>query len=203
MAHPLLITFEGPEGAGKSTQCRILAERLVSAGLNVLVTRQPGGTPLGAQLRRLLLDTHESPVAPATELLLMMADRAQADEFQIRPHLDNGGVVLCDRYTDSSVAYQGFGRGLDIALIDRLNEFATQGTVPARTYLLDIDPTTGLNRQSDRTRMEREQLEFHLKVRDGYLRIARHQKGRFVIVDASRSVEEVAQVIWSDCKGVI
>ncbi len=110
---------------------------------------------------------------------------------------------MCDRYVDSSVAYQGYGRGLDIELIDRLNRFATGGLLPSRTYLLDIDPALGLNRQSDKSRMEQEMLEFHVKVRDGYLRIASEQQRRFVIIDASSPVEDVAHAIWSDCKGLI
>src|SRR5579884_2971410 len=157
---PHFITFEGPEGGGKSTQCRRLADRLRAECENVLITRQPGGDPLGERLRALLLDPAGIPIAPGAEVLMMMADRAQSVEQVIRPHLAAGGVVLCDRYTDSSVAYQGYGRRIVIASVEWLNYFATGGLTPDITFLLDIDPQAGLSRQAERTRMENEDIAF-------------------------------------------
>ncbi len=193
---PRFITFEGPEGGGKSTQCRRLTERLSAQGLDVLVTRQPGGDPLGKRLRALLLDPQGTPITARAEVLMMMADRAQAVEQVILPHLEKGGTVLCDRYTDSSVAYQGYGRQLDLESVDRLNEFATGGLIPDLTFLLDIDPQVGLVRQAERTRMEQEDIAFHERVRQGYLAQAGKHPKRFVVIDAAGDEENVAAAIW-------
>jgi len=194
---PRFITFEGPEGGGKTTQCQRLAERLKAEGVDdLLVTRQPGGDPLGQRLRALLLDPEGTPITARAEVLMMMADRAQAVEQVIRPHLDKGGTVLCDRYTDSSVAYQGYGRQIDLEAVDRLNEFATGGLLPDITFLLDIDPAIGLKRQAERTRMEQEDLSFHERVREGYLAQARKYPQRFVVIDAKANADAVARMIW-------
>lgn len=192
----MFITFEGPEGGGKSTQCRRLAERLRAGGHNVLVTRQPGGDPLGAKLRELLLNPAGVPIAPEAEVLMMMADRAQAVAKLIKPHLEQGGIVLCDRYTDSSVAYQGYGRQLDLNAVEWLNDFATGGLAPDLTFLLDIDPALGLERQAEKSRMEQENLAFHARVRQGYLKQAGKYPSRFVVIDASADIDQVASQIW-------
>lgn len=196
----MLITFEGVEGAGKTTQIALLAERLASErGLrNVLVTREPGDGPLGQELRRLALHPpHGMPVDNRTELFLMLADRAQHVGQVILPHLAADGIVVCDRYADSSVAYQGCGRGLDIAHIQSLNQFATQGLVPNLTVLLDLDPAIGLARQHEQSRMERERMEFHQRVRAGFLALAQNEPHRFAVINAARPVDTVHEDIWA------
>jgi dTMP kinase len=198
----MFITFEGVEGAGKTTQIERLAAKLRDRGRHdILVTREPGGSVLGRHLRQLVL--HPPPgvtVENRTELLIMMADRAQHVAQTIRPHLGSGGIVLCDRYADSSVAYQGYGRGLDISVIDRLNVFATDGLLPDRTILLDIDPEIGLVRQKERSRIEEEALSFHSRVRAGFLSLAEHFPDRFVTVDAALPPSRVQEAIW-ECIG--
>ena len=195
MRAPCLITFEGPEGGGKTTQIALLAAMLRERGDDVLTTRQPGGESLGLQLRSILLDACREAVHPRTELLLMMADRAQNVERVIRPHLEAGGIVLCDRYTDSSIAYQGHGRGIDLSWIDSLNAYATNGLQPDLTLLLDIDPRLGLARQTERTRMEMEDLDFHARVRAGFLEQAARFPERIWVIDASRSRDGVSLAI--------
>lgn len=195
----MLITFEGGEGAGKTTQMARLAERLrQERGLqNILTTREPGDGPLGEELRRLALHPPMGiPVDERAELFMMLADRAQHVGQVIMPHLAADGIVLCDRFADSSVAYQGYGRGLDISRIHALNEMATQGLVPTRTVLLDLDPAVGLTRQHERSRMEEERLPFHLRVRDGFLQLAGQEPERFVIVDAAQDPDIVQAEIW-------
>jgi dTMP kinase len=189
------ITFEGPEGAGKTTQCFHLAAWLESRGVNVLVTRQPGGEAVGQKLRAILLDRSEAPLTREAEVLLMMADRSMSVANVIRPHLEAGGTVLCDRYADSSMAYQGYGRGLDIDLVERLNHVATGGLLPDLTILIDIDPELGLARQSKRTRMEDEGLEFHRRVHAGFLEIARQNPNRIVTIDGENGVNDIAERI--------
>ncbi|HEY3330367.1 MAG TPA: dTMP kinase [Capsulimonadaceae bacterium] len=189
------ITFEGPEGGGKSTQCRLLAEWLTARGDSVVLTRQPGGDPVGQKLRGILLDQGEAPVTPEAELLLMMADRSQSVANVIQPSLDTGKTVICDRYADSSLAYQGYGRGLSLDLVKTLNQFATRGLWPDLTLLLDIAPATGLARQPERTRMEDEALEFHERVHAGFLEIASNNPDRVVRIDASGTIDDVAERI--------
>ncbi len=194
----MFITFEGVEGAGKSTQIRLLAARLrEEEGLrNVLVTREPGEGALGRELRALVLTPPEGvQIDPLAELLLMLADRAQHVAQTLRPHLA-GGIVLCDRYSDSSVAYQGCGRGIDRQQIEQLNTFATGGLQPDLTILLDIEPAIGLARQTLRTRMEDEAVSFHERVRAGYLEIAEANPARFLTLAADRSPEAVHTEIW-------
>jgi dTMP kinase len=200
MARSLFISFEGPEGAGKTTQVKLLQSSLVSAGHDVLVTRQPGGEPVGAQLRKIMLDVGHETVHPRAELLLMMADRAQSVETIIRPHLSRGGTVICDRYADSSIAYQGGGREIDLTAIDWLNSFATSGLQPDITFLLELDPAVGLNRQQEITKMEREALAFHNRVREAYLAIAVSHPRRVKVVDAVQSVDKVEAAIWAVVK---
>lgn len=195
----MLITFEGGEGAGKTTQMARLAERLrQERGLqNILTTREPGDGPLGEELRRLALHPPMGmPVDERAELFMMLADRAQHVGQVIMPHLAADGIVLCDRFADSSVAYQGYGRGLDISRIHALNEMATQGLVPTRTVLLDLDPAVGLTRQHERSRMEEERLPFHLRVRDGFLKLAQQEPERIAVIDAARPPDDVQAGIW-------
>lgn len=194
----LFISFEGVEGAGKSTQIRLLAERLRSETVrDVVVTREPGGDSIGAELRRIVLHPPDGAAIDArAELLIMLADRAQHVFSTIRPALARGAIVVCDRYADSSVAYQGFGRGLDVERVKQLNAFATDGVSPVVTILLDLDPEAGLARQNEKTRMEGEAISFHQRVRDGFLELAAEETGRISVVDASGSAEEVADRVW-------
>lgn len=182
----LFVTFEGGEGAGKTTQIALLREALTRDGLRVTVTREPGGDAVGEVLRELIL---RNRMAARTELLLFLAARAENVEQVIRPPLEAGGVVLCDRFTDSSLAYQSYGRGLDRDTVAQLNAFATGGLVPDVTLLLDLPPETGLARQPDSNRMEAETLEFHRRVREGFLTEAAKHPARFSILDALRPVE--------------
>ena len=194
----LFITFEGPEGAGKSTQVTRLAARLVEAGVSHLVTREPGGTPLGSRVREVLLDP-DLDVSPLSEFLLYSASRAQLVREVIEPALANGDVVVCDRYSDSSVAYQGFGRGLEREFLQTVTWEATRGLSPHMTFLLDLDPAVGLNRAASRStqdRLERADLTFHTRVRQGFLALAEAQPERFVVLDATRPADELEEQIW-------
>ena len=194
----MFITFEGVEGAGKTTQIARLALRLRAEGrVDVLTTREPGDGPLGSELRRLALHPPTGiTVEPRAELLIMLADRAQHVGQVIRPHLAAGGIVICDRYADSSVAYQGYGRGLDIAEITRLNDYATDNLKPDLTILLDLNPTLGLSRQSERNIMEDESLAFHTRIRAGFLELAAQEPERWAIVEAGGCVENVTGEVW-------
>jgi len=183
----LFITFEGGEGSGKSTQIARLAERLRAGGRDPVVTREPGGTPLGEGIRALLLDPARPPDA-LTEALLMVAARAELVARVIRPALARGQVVLCDRYADSTLVYQGAGRGLDRALLRSLNDAATGGLTPDLTLLLDLDPAIGLSRRSaagEPNRLDREPEAFHARVRAAYLELSREEPARWVALDAT------------------
>ncbi len=195
----MFITFEGVEGAGKTTQIARLAARLREAGRqDVLTTREPGDGPLGQELRRLALHPPMGIVVePRAELLIMLADRAQHVGQVIRPHLEAGGIVICDRYADSSLAYQGYGRGLDLDEIAHLNDYATGGLQPDLTFLLDLDPAVGLARQRERTVMEEEALPFHQRIRAGFLALAEAAPERFVVLDAARPPDAVHEDIWN------
>ena len=195
----MFVSFEGVEGAGKTTQIARLAARLREAGRqDVLTTREPGDGPLGSELRRLALHPPMGmTVEPRAELLIMMADRAQHVGQVLRPHLDSGGIVLCDRYADSSVAYQGYGRGLDLAEIASLNAYATGGITPDLTFLLDLDPAIGLARQKERSVMEEEALPFHRRIRAGFLALAAAEPQRWRIVDSSRLPDVVQEDVWA------
>jgi dTMP kinase len=192
----LFLTFEGPDGGGKTTQITRLAERLAVLGYTVTRTREPGGDAVGEKVRELLL---HGDVSPEAELLLFAAARAQNVEAVVRPALEAGHVVLCDRFTDSTIAYQGHGRGLSLDLIARLNAFATRGTTPHRTFLLDLPPATGLSRQraSEQDRLDREALHFHERVRTGFLQTAKAEPERIVVLDAARPAPEIAEHLWS------
>jgi dTMP kinase len=240
------ITLEGPEGCGKSTQLQLLATFLREMGYDVLTTREPGGTPIGEQIRSILLDPEHSEMLPPTEFLLFSAARAQHVGQVIRPYLDRGFLVLCDRYADSSLAYQGYGHQLDLELLRAITKFATGGLMPDLTVYLDLPIDIGLQRKSTRVRpdtgspspssanpvvkqetsprpkltemrdqapfgskkgehaafdsddwnrMEQQEILFHERVRAGYLTLAAQEPQRWVVVDATRSVQEVQEAI--------
>jgi dTMP kinase len=200
----LFITFEGIEGCGKTTQIKRLAGRLKDRGIQLISTLEPGGTRIGQDIRKVLLDSRNSHLAPLAELILYAADRAQHIEEVIKPALDQGKWVLCDRFFDATVAYQGAGRGLDMDLIQTLNELVTTGIKPDLTLLLDCPPETGIERaikrisiigQDGQDRFEREKMDFHRKVRAGYLEISRKEK-RFSIINATLSEDEVEEEIF-------
>lgn len=180
------ITFEGGEGAGKSTQIVLLRKALEQDGHRVTLTREPGGDKVSEGIRTLLLSNEMSPRA---ELLLFLGARAQNVEEVIRPALNRGEIVLCDRFIDSSAAYQGVARGLGRDIVASLNQFAVSGVIPDVTFLLDIDPEVGLNRQNVITKMEMEALEFHFLVRKGFLDEAQRDPNRICVLDADRSSE--------------
>ncbi|WP_412028812.1 dTMP kinase [Deinococcus yunweiensis] len=195
----LFLTFEGPEGAGKSTQLARLVARLEAEGIAHIVTREPGGTPLGTRVRDVLLDPALT-IDPLPEFLLYSASRAQLVANVIRPALDREEVVVCDRYADSSLAYQGAGRGLDTALLTSITAAATGGLTPDLTVLLDLDPLLGLERAARRgqpDRLELADLEFHRRVRQGFLELALRSPGRFLVLDATLDQETIHAAIWA------
>lgn len=201
MARGCLIVFEGPEGAGKSTQIAHLAERLAAAGVPTTATREPGGTPTGDAIRDILLHADLS-IDPLVEFLLYSASRAQHVRERIRPALGRGEVVVSDRFSAASVAYQGYGRGLDLTFIEALNRRATDGLSPDLTVLLDLDPAEGLRRVAGRgteDRLERAGLDFHRRVRDGFLAQA-HDEASWLVLDATEDPERTADRVWAAVK---
>jgi len=196
MDNVMFITFEGPEGSGKSTQIRLLAEFMRARGLSVEVVREPGGTPIGDQVRHVLHDTANTAMSPEAEVLLYSASRAQLVSQRIRPSLAAGRVVLCDRYADSTMAYQGYGRGLDLGMLAALTEIATGGLKPDLTLLLDLDVSAGLSRRRVRgeemNRLDLEAVAFHERVREGYRLLANADPERWVRIQADRPVDVVA-----------
>jgi dTMP kinase len=200
------ITLEGGDGTGKTTQLKALQHHLESQGRRCVVTREPGGTSLGRLIRQALLEAGKEPIAPTAELFLYLADRAQHVQDIILPAIKDGKIVLCDRYTDSTLAYQGYGRGISMEILRRLNAVADQGVQPDLTLLLDCPVELGLARTANRQleigadcgredRFEREKLEFHEKVRAGFLDLARAEPRRFRILDAAQPAAEVAREI--------
>jgi dTMP kinase len=197
------ISFEGGDGSGKTTQVKALEQHLMNRGRSCVITREPGGTPLGQLIRRVLLEAGKQPVASPTELFLYLADRAQHVQEVILPALNAGQIILCDRYTDSTLAYQGYGRGIDLELLRRLNELANRGVQPDLTFLLDCPVEVGLARTAQRQlnapagenredRFERETLEFHERVRAGFLELARAEPNRFRVIDAARAAGDIS-----------
>jgi len=192
----LFITVEGIDGCGKSTQRELLAQQIKQRGFEVVVTREPGGTPLGEGIRQLLVSDVSVHVAPTTELLLYVAARAQHVAELITPSLEAGRIVICDRYTDSTVAFQGYGRGLDPEMIEKLNKFATAGLVPDLTIVFDIDPALARARLDSRPvggllgAFDEQHADFHERMREGYLKMAKEQPSRIQVVDAGGAVEE-------------
>ncbi|PXV70110.1 thymidylate kinase [Halanaerobium congolense] len=199
MAEGFFITFEGIEGSGKTTQIRLLADYLQNKGYEVLVSREPGGTPLGEKIRNLLLDPQYDFMDYRTEVLLYAADRAQHVKEKIKPALGKGKIVISDRFADSNLAYQAAGRGLDYEMVYQINDWVIDSTWPDLTFILDIDIKEGLNRaraqssEAEGDRLEREVDEFHQRVRDAYLKMA--EKERFALVNAGESIENVQKNI--------
>lgn len=207
----LFITFEGPDGSGKSTQINLIVEHLSRLGHQVLCTREPGGTAIGNQVRQVLHDVNNTEMSARAEILLYSASRAQLVEQVILPHLAQGGIVLCDRYADSTYAYQGYGRQLDFDTLRLITHFATQGLKPDLTIYLDVSVEEGLRRKSaanvsgegEWNRMDQLELAFHQRVRAGYLEMAQNEPGRWLIVDASAPVGEIYGVICQRLEQVL
>lgn len=193
----MFITFEGPEGCGKTTQILTLAAWLRSQGLRVLCTREPGGTAIGDQVRAILTRLDNTAIAPRTELYLFLASRAQLVQEVIVPALNAGTIVLCDRFTDATLAYQGYGHGLDVQFLKSLNMFATGGLVPDMTILLDVDPEVGIERRrssgGEWNRLDAMAMAFHQRVRKGYHILAADDPSRWRTVDASRPFDDVSR----------
>lgn len=194
----VLITFEGVEGCGKSTLLVGLTKRLEEEGLPVTVSREPGGTALGESIRQVVLDARHPSVNPWSELFLMLAARAQVVQEVLRPALQRREIVLCDRYGDSSTVYQGAGRGLGMEKVEGLNTVATGGLVPDLTFLVDLDPLRGQTRMGarPRDRMENEAVEFHHRVRQGYLELARGNPTRFTVLDGELAPSRLLEAAW-------
>lgn len=191
----MFITFEGGEGAGKTTLIQRLYDHLQSQRFEVIVTREPGGTLIGDQIRKLLLDPENKKISPTTELLLYEAARAQHVGELITPALEKGSIVLCDRFCDSTTAYQGAGRSLSGENVDELNKLATGGLIPDLTFLVDLPPETGLARATLdglADRIENESIEFHTRVREGFLTLAGNYPDRIHVIDALQSIEEIS-----------
>jgi len=197
------ITFEGPEGSGKSTHIKLLKAYLEERGIEVVLTREPGGTPLGEEIRKLLQHDHSEPPVPSAEVLLFLASRAQHVERLIRPALQQGKWVLCDRFADSTFAYQGYGRGFDMESLRAVNAFSVSGLSPDLTVLLDVTSQTSRERLAARQastattpdRIEREAAAFHERVRNGFLALAKEEPERLVVINTEREPSEVAASI--------
>jgi len=212
------ITFEGGDGSGKTTQLKALEDYLTARGRSCLSTREPGGTELGKLIRQVLLEVGQQPITSPTELFLYLADRSQHIQEVVIPAIEQGRLVLCDRHTDSTLAYQGYGRGIDLGLLRKLNEMASIGIKPDLTFLFDCPVEIGLSRTTQRRaalvagrsvppqsqgavtrsaedRFEMENMEFHERVRAGFLKLARAEPKRFRIIDAARSVDEISDEI--------
>lgn len=196
MSRGIFITLEGPDGAGKTTQIQMMKEYLESLGKTVLLTREPGGTGISEKLREILLDKENAEMSDTTEMMIYAAARAQHVAERIRPALERGEVVICDRFVDSSVAYQGYGRGLGGA-VQEVNRYATNGLEPDRTFFMDLDPAVGRGRigKDVQDRMEREKLDFHYRVYEGYLKIWQTNPRRVIRLDASQSIDAIQSEI--------
>ena len=194
----LFITFEGGEGCGKSTQARALYRRLSQLAIATILTHEPGVTPLGKRLSRWLKWAKGVEISPLTELLLFNASRSQLVTEVIHPNLKGGKIVICDRYADSTTAYQSYGRGLDLAMVEVINNAATQEIKPDLTILLDIPAEAGLTRKKAKRqdRFEQEDIAFHHRVREGYLKLAASDPQRWLVVAATQSKTKIAEIIW-------
>ena len=191
----LFITFEGADGCGKTTQINLLKEYLVNKGFEVLLTREPGGIGLGEKIREILLN-YDGEVSSKAEAFLFLADRAQNIDVIVKPAIDAGKIVLCDRHTDSTVAYQGYGRGVDLNQIKTLNLLATGGIVPSLTYVFDIDVETSMARVGkNKDRMESAGVEFHNRVREGYLALAKDEPSRVKVINSADTIENIFEQV--------
>ena len=202
----MFITLEGPEGSGKSTQIKRLAERLQALGYPVITTREPGGTPIGDQIRQVLVRMENQELHPRTEILLFLAARAQLVEQVVKPALRDGKIILCDRYGDSTLAYQGYGHGLDLEKLRQMLAFATDQLKPDLTILLDLDVRTGLLRkkaEDEWNRLDAYEVLFHERVREGYLKLAREEPERWRIVDAAQGIDTVQEDLFQLVLGAI
>ena len=194
----LFIAFEGGEGCGKSTQAKALWKKLSRLDIPAELTHEPGGTTLGNELRHLLKRKRQDTISPEAELLLFAASRIQLVSEVIRPKLREGKVVICDRFADSTTAYQGYGRGIDLANIKAINELSTQSIKPDLTILLDTSTQKGLSRKQSKMkdRFETEEIAFHNRVRDGYLRLAAQEPERWLVIDATLTKAKIGKIIW-------
>jgi len=194
----LFITFEGGEGCGKSTQARALYRKLSRLAIPVLLTHEPGGTSLGNKLSRWLKWAEGTDISPLTELMLFNASRSQLITEVIQPNLNEGKIVICDRYADSTTVYQSYGRGLDLETVKAVNNAATRGLKSNLTVLLDIPVEEGLARQRGKKqdRFEQEEIAFHQRVREGFLKLAQQEPQRWLVIDATQPKEKIARIIW-------
>jgi dTMP kinase len=194
----LLITFEGGEGCGKSLQSRILERKMAELAIPAILIHEPGGTPIGEKVRYLLKQACEISISPLTELLLFNASRSQLIKDVIQPALKEGKNVICDRFIDSTIAYQSYGRGLDLNTVKEISQIASHGMIPDMTFLLDVPPEIGLSRKGNTAtdRFDKEDRGFHQKVRDGFLALAGAEPQRWVIIDSTLSRREIADRIW-------
>jgi len=194
----LFITFEGGEGSGKSVQARALCRRLSRLAIPAILTHEPGVTSLGRKIAHWLKWGKDIGISPLAELMLFNASRAQLVNEVILPNLQSGKVIICDRYADSTIAYQSYGRGLDLTMVKAVNEAAVQGVKPDLTILLDMPVEAGLARKKDKKpdRFEQENITFHRRVRQGYLELARAKPDRWLVIDAAKSKEAIAEIIW-------
>lgn len=192
------------EGCGKSTQARLLYRRLAKLAIPALLTHEPGVTALGRKVARLLKWANGVAISPLAELLLFNTSRAQLVEEIIQPSLKKGMVIICDRYADSTVAYQGYGRGLDMNVVTAVNKVGMQGLLPGLTILLDIPVAKGLTRKKgEKDRFEQETIAFHRRVRRGYLKLAAAEPQRWLVIDATKRKEEIAGIIWERVSGLL
>lgn len=204
MKKGLLITFEGPEGGGKSTQIKLLELFFKKQGKKPVILREPGGTGISEKIRQLLLDPDNGKMGQSTELLLYLAARAQLVHELIGKAIPAGKIVICDRYEDSTLAYQGYGRGFDVRAIQKISEqFVRKNLLPDLTIVLDIDPVKGMKRGGRHDRMEKQSLEFHQKVRKGFLSLAKKNPKRYLVLDATLSKETIAEAIQKRVKHVL
>jgi dTMP kinase len=201
----LFITFEGGEGCGKSLQSRSLYRKLAKRSVPVILVHEPGGTPLGQKIRSILKQASETPISPLAELLLFNASRCQLVKDIIQPALKEDMVVICDRFSDSTLAYQSYGRGLDLSMVKELNQRAAQGVKPDLTFLLDVPPEVGLSRKRAgvNDRFERETLAFHERVRQGFLDLVSEDPLRWVVIDSLSSRSQIAKIVWEKVSTLI
>lgn len=207
----IFITFEGVEGSGKSTQIELLSVRLERLGLKVIRTREPGGTSAGLAIRKIVLDPKTGALTPMTELMLFSAARSELVGEIIKPALDNGAVVLCDRFADSTTAYQGYARGMSLETIERVNRYSCGDIWPDRTLILDINPAAGLARTVERmktegdaeARFENAGLKFHEKVRNGFLKIAEAEPDRVKVINAEETIDTIHEAIFNAVQDIL